>query len=222
MAMLNLYPRNLSKIKIKKKKYTIIYRYPHFSASQTSFRINSIITKHVQIQIKTFIQNVVSENNVPSGLPNSSLYVNYKVYYHKHGCYSVAFFSESFFRGAAHPSHFITPINYNVVLSKDIELEDLFKPTANYLQQLSIYSRFELIKQRKQKKQKNIQFDQQWFVAGTAPLKKNYIYWNYTDSSLIIHFPEYSIAAYVYGAFHVDIPFEKLNGFSFECIKGKD
>ncbi len=104
--------------------------------------------------------------------------------------------------GAAHPYHYAQTLNWDLEKGVEIQLFQLFKPDASYLQVISDYCKAELSK-------RDIAFDA--FQTGADPTKENYRNWNITPDGLVITFDEYQVAAYAAGAQTVVIPYSALS-----------
>jgi hypothetical protein len=101
--------------------------------------------------------------------------------------------------GAAHPNSYSRTLNYDLEHGNVLELADLFKPDAKYLEALSAYS----VKTLKAMERLD-------FPEGAEPKPENYQSWNITEQGLRINFDDYQVTPHAVGPQVVVIPFEKL------------
>jgi hypothetical protein len=103
--------------------------------------------------------------------------------------------------GAAHPFSYTITFTYDLASGREVTLESLFQPGADYLGMLSTYCAAELAG-------RDIGFDM--FSAGAAPTPENYRNWNITPDGLLISFDPYQVAAYAAGPQTVLVPYSVL------------
>lgn len=116
---------------------------------------------------------------------------------------SVRFNKESMQAGRAHPFHSHSVLNFDLIQGKELQLKNLFKNNAHFLETLS----------RLSVKQLNtaIQAQDQWMlIQGTKPTLKNYKNWNLEEDALLITFDEYQVAPYNYGPQEIEIPYSEI------------
>lgn len=187
--------------------YTLIINYPQIAGPQLTSaekNFNRLMKDRIDQAVENFKQTVRENEKypVPSEIKanGSSITIDYQVFSINKSFVSVRYGIDTFFSGAAHPTHTFRSLNYDLNLNKEFFLQNLFQPKSNYLQKIADYSS----KQLKPKLKNNA------FVEGFAPSPKNYQVWNITPKGLKITFNEYQVAAYVYGPQQAVIPFSNL------------
>ena len=127
--------------------------------------------------------------------------------------------SVSGFSGGAHGYENLISFNYNVKTNQEISLIDIFPNDIDYLKTLSTYSRKDLTDQFTSKiKNENMDDDGDFkmtmeninsmLLPGTEPKLANFSVFTISPDVLNIHFPQYQVAAYVYGSQLVKMPFK--------------
>lgn len=123
----------------------------------------------------------------------------------------------SAFSGGAHGYEIPLSFNYDVKNKKEINLSDVFPNDVNYLQNISTYSKNDLINQF-QNKTKRADYDndesynaslnslKNMIEIGTMPTLENFSVFTILPDTLNIHFSEYQVAPYVYGSQTVKMP----------------
>lgn len=107
---------------------------------------------------------------------------------------------EEGYTGGAHPFHAIFTFNYDVKNHKELSLTDFVT-----LQEASDTSRRDLLDQFTKKGDAGV--FKTFTRDGTDPTKpENFQNFTFLDKSIIIYFPEYQVAPYVYGEMSVSIP----------------
>jgi hypothetical protein len=156
----------------------------------------------VQQETNAFKKNLAEWTPVPD-MPGSSFIMTFSSLPYNNRFASIQFKEEYYMAGAAHPSHQIVSLVYDLEKGQDVTLEQLFLPNSNYLQVISDYCKTELGK-------RDIAFDAQ--QRGADPTKENYAIWNISADGLVITFNEYQVAAYAAGPQTVVIPYAALKG----------
>ena len=131
----------------------------------------------------------------------SSFTISYTAFSYDARFASIQLFEDVYMAGAAHPSHQIISLVYDLQQGQDVALSQLFLPNSNYLQVIADYCKAELLK-------RNIAFDDQ--QQGADPSPENYTVWNLSSDGLVITFNEYQVASYAAGPQTVVIPFAAL------------
>lgn len=140
----------------------------------------------------------------------SSLTVNYDLAtLNQNQMVSLRFSADSYYVGAAHPSHRYQVLNYDLINNKKVFLDDLFESNSSYLQQIAKIATDKL--QTKLNAASNDKVD--IFKEGLAPTAKNYEVFNLTPEGFRFTFNEYQVAAYVFGPQEIIIPYTDLNSF---------
>lgn len=111
------------------------------------------------------------------------------------------------FLGGAHGMPYFQTIAVDALDGRDLELQDMFKPNAPYLQTISKVAIAQL-----QKRASELDTTADWIARGAAPEAVNFqVFWPGEDG-LHILFPNYSVAPYSGGAPEVVIPYSALQG----------
>lgn len=185
-------------IKWDRPKYTLNIQYPQGLLPPN---LNTVVEKLIFTTKKAFIEGLADEADLPPNIPGKSgLTITYKIPYQLAPATSIQLDISTFNKGSAHPSNTVTLLNF--LADKQIQLKDLFKPKAKFLQKLSIYCRGKLMA--------NKNFEMKWLTEGTEPSEKNYSRWYFTANGLAIVFDTYQVAAYVYGPQVVEVPLEEF------------
>ena len=108
-------------------------------------------------------------------------------------------------RSMGHAGNQYVPLVINTLLSKEMELEDIFVPGTAWLEELVRIARADL-------SARNLATTDDWIEKGTAANPGNFSVFRVTDTALEIYFPEYQVAPYGVGLQRVTIPFESLKG----------
>ncbi len=191
--------------------YQIDYTYPQIegealSASAQAFNrlVTDMVTKNVQ-QFKNYVKaDMPHMQTLPDAVKQNTLTINYIANVIKPAnqiIISVRVSIEGFQAGRAHPYHTNQVLNYDLNTGKELELKNIFKPGAKYLNEFAKYATAELDKKLEDK----------WMLKdGTAPLAKNYQLWNLQNDGILITFAEYQVAPYAAGVQEVKIPYVDL------------
>lgn len=184
--------------------YTIKAQIPYLEGS-TDQRVqdfNTYLKQLVQNEIDGFKANTVANASTPPILGGSSFEMQYTLLGQRGDIWSIQFTVFFFADGAAHPGHYSISVNYDLANGREVRLDELFLPTANYLQTISDICKAEL-------STRDIGFD--GFSAGADPTPENYTRWNLSNEGfLVITFDEYQVAPYVAGPQTVTIPVSQL------------
>lgn len=192
------------------KKMIMKYVYPQLTTETADDYIDRFNTDVLAIikEITDEFQQKVKDNEstlklLPKSLSkeNNTLQVDYDSSSVESGdnyIMSVRFSVSGMIIGMAHPYHYYRVFNYNLDTGEQIELNQLFKPDADYLAVLSNYTRGELEKRLTEK---------DMVSEGTAPKPENFKVWNIKPNGLLITFNEYQVAPYVEGAQTVLVPY---------------
>jgi hypothetical protein len=191
--------------------YTINVVYPqiggnHLNKAAEDF--NQRVAQMIDNEVKLFKARVKKEvahmQTLPPDLQHNTLKIDYDFdVIQPLSLVSVRLSIENMQAGRAHPHHAHLVLNYDLVQNKELALNDLFKPKADFLQTLANYS--------SKKLHETVGEKDKWMIPeGTKPLAKNYKNWNIEADAILITFDEYQVAPYVYGAQEVEIPFAEL------------
>jgi hypothetical protein len=177
------------------QNYAIDINYPEIANAD---QFNAAVHQTVDPLVKNFKSEPIAARNEPTGFLNGT----YTATTLKTGIVSVLLTWNEYAAGAAHPGDFMASINYDTPTGRVLALSDLFRPGVNYLSRLSKISIASL--------------DRQEYAVpdtvrqGAGPLESNFKVFTLTDTSLVLHFPTYQVAAGAAGPQQVVIPLATL------------
>lgn len=163
-------------------------------------KFNKAAAEVVQKQIDEFRKMLLEMPKTPI-VSGSAFDLQYKLLSPPGNIMSLKFDIFQYADGAAHPFEYSATLNYDLEAGKEISLERLFLPRADYLGSIAGYCKTEL-------NQRDIGFDM--FADGAKPTAENYRSWNITADGLMITFDEYQVAAYAAGPQVVVVPYAAL------------
>lgn len=197
-------------------KYLITINYPQIkNPSNNSENQFNVITQNWTVaQINKFKATIKDwdTSNLPATLKNngSSLTIHYDLaILVPQKLLSIRFYADTYFVGAAHPSHIYKTLNYDLAHNKELNLADLFKPNSNYLTKISNIATEKITADLNSAADGKAEV----FKEGLMPVAKNYQLWNITPDGLKFTFNEYQVAAYVFGPQEVIIPYQDLKPY---------
>ncbi|HSM69973.1 MAG TPA: DUF3298 domain-containing protein [Anaerolineales bacterium] len=132
---------------------------------------------------------------------DSFLEVTYTLVSQYNDIWSLKFFYNFYYNGAAHPGDFSQTLNYDLGEGRELSLEDLFMPGSNYLETISNFCITELRKQP---------YSDSFTTEGADPRLENYRNWNITPDGLMITFDTYQVAPGAAGPQIILVPYEQL------------
>lgn len=164
---------------------------------------NADLKQITQNEVNIFKKNMQDVIVIPE-VPNSSFDFHYELISPAgNQIVSLKLTFEGFTSGQAHPYHYTITVNYDLEQAKDLTLDQLFTPGADYLQLISDYCKTQLAA-------RDIGF-QDVFTQGADPHPDNYKNWNISADGLVITFDEYQVAPYAAGPQTVVVPYSVLN-----------
>jgi hypothetical protein len=111
-------------------------------------------------------------------------------------------FEVMIYTGGAHPGTYHPVLNFDLNTSTHLELSDLFRPDAPYLESIADLCIAEL------NKRAEMLFPD--FEESASAQPENYRVWNLGPLGMLVTFEEYQVAAYAAGPQRVLIPFSSL------------
>ena len=191
-------------------RYEIKVNYPQLkgmSNEDAQVKINSYIEYFITQSIKDS-KNEMKDWQIPDELDfNSSFEFNYGVDNLNNDVFSIRIENFSYYAGAAHPSTYISSMNFNLTNGEYINFSELFRSDSDYLQYISDFCIFDL---KRSGRENEIEFDDEWLNTGAGPIEENFKSYNITEKGLIITFNDYQVGPYVIGQQEVLIPYEKI------------
>jgi len=196
----------------KQLNYEIMVQYPQVTGgANPNFEkfnqvVRALVTKKVA-EFKKDVQPKEGDEAPPEGSMGSDIGISYEVAMARDDLISVEFDVGSYYQGAAHPNTYTETLNYDLKNGKQINLSDLFKPGAKYLQTLAQYCIPDL---KKQSKAKDDMLPDDEIQSGAGPSAKNYRSWKITRKGLGINFDAYQVGPYAAGPQYVLVPYANL------------
>lgn len=212
LSITNIWAASVTVIPITQKKsdtkahYSIVVNSPKFIGVEHSLEANQAVQALMASLINKFNETRLTFGNKPIfELPldenSNRLEITYQTMSISPQFVSIRFAIYTNFYGAAHPFTDYKSFNYDFIDGKSVQLNDLFA-TQDYLEQFSRYSKKYLTTTLSKMAAASIEPD----ANGLKPIAKNYAVWNITPTGLLITFPAYQVAPYVFGAQKVLIP----------------
>ena len=196
----------------KQLNYEIDVQYPQITGgANPNFEkfnqvVRGLVTKKVA-EFKKDVQPKEGDEPPPEGSMGSNIGIGYEVAMARDDLISVEFDVGSYYQGAAHPNTYTETLNYDLKNGKPINLGDLFKPGAKYLQTLAQYCMADL---KKQSKAKDDMLPDDEIQNGAGPSAKNYRSWKITRKGLGVNFDAYQVGPYAAGPQYVLVPYANL------------
>ena len=113
--------------------------------------------------------------------------------------------TEFYYMGGAHPNSTTSFINFNLQTGEALELDDLFKP--GFEDALNKVGEKIFREKQKLKPGENLNEAGYWFDKNNFELNDNFLI---KKKGLLFVFNPYEVAAYVYGAIEVFIPYKEI------------
>ncbi|MCX6716090.1 MAG: DUF3298 domain-containing protein [Candidatus Taylorbacteria bacterium] len=118
--------------------------------------------------------------------------------------------------GGANENQELQTFNFDIVNKQILALDGLFASSTDYLSVISTEARKQLLE-----KSKTISGDNtptETLIDGTVPKTENFKNFTFTENSIQIYFPKYSVAAGAFGEQQIVIPFSSIEpGLSKLC-----
>lgn len=162
--------------------YGMHFKYPQIASAP---RFNARVLEVVRDATGKFRQ----EMRVVVAKPQYDGYLDgkCKVIVLKNGLVSVLLEWSEYFPGAAHPGRTSVSVNYDTRTGKLLKLSDLFRPDEDYVSQLSKLAMTDLIGREIA--------EPMVIEHGAGPVEANFQVFTLSDTSLILHFQTYQVAA---------------------------
>ena len=196
-AQIQILPRKFEEVH---RFYGMHFKYPQIAGAP---RFNARVREVVRDATGKFRQEmrVVVEKPQYDGYING----NYKAAVLKNGFVSVLLEWSEYFPGGAHPGGTSVSVNYDSKTGMVLKLSDLFRSDADYVSKLSKLAMADLIGREIAEP---IVIEQ-----GAGPAEANFQVFTLTDTSLILHFQTYQVAAGAAGPQDVEILLSGLEPF---------
>ncbi len=173
-------------------------------------KINAVYPKTEYIvlnqNIKRYISLLLEEfmNNQDSAVqPNFDYELNITYEKYQVGKYLSFAIKSEMSTGGAHPNHRIDTIIYDIEKQEIVNIESLMQENKMLLVFLSEESRKKLEQLGNFKQD---EFEEKWFLKGTAPTIANFKNIAFTKEGIVVYFPRYQIAPYYKGEYKILLP----------------
>lgn len=166
-------------------------------------RANFVIEDHLKKMIEDFKETVRGIK-----IDGATKHVFYGEYYFNHldpDFFSLKFNISEYISGAAHPTNYVSILNYNLKEDKEINFKDIFKNDADYLTAVSTISVAKLL-QKSQDDPSSVD----WIKKGAAPEGENYANFGLNKRGIVIYFNPYQVGPYAAGIQEIEIPYADL------------
>ncbi|MCP9496232.1 MAG: DUF3298 and DUF4163 domain-containing protein [Pyrinomonadaceae bacterium MAG19_C2-C3] len=211
--------------------YELKLTYPQIANPKTlqERKFNSHMQEMMKSNAKGFNKFCAKNMKYPNGTERKgdfSLSTTYKVLYASKELLSINITQESF-TGYLNSDWSTMPITYDLKRGSELELADLFKPKAKFLDVISSYCLNEL--KRRNPGCGGIDGTGSWngvvgnpeILEGTLPKAENYSGWNLARSGIQITFGEYQIGPGCLGLITVVVPYDHLREILREAVRFK-
>lgn len=226
----------------QKNKFSLKMKieYPQLKNPKTpqENKFNQYLKNQVDEQISDFINFLTNKEKDAKSIVKGGYELNLN--------YTINYFSDDFasivmnwngFSGYLNYDYFPSTINYDLKKGEAVEQKDIFEPSMNYLEELSILSRKILngtclscpcrngisageplpeemiVKETKTENSNttaNTSFTSGWYERGTEPKEENFKNWSITSEGVKITFGEYQVGPGCIGVIDIVIPFADL------------
>jgi len=178
-------------------QYTVKTNYPQITGgtlTPAAINFNQVMADMVKQETDRFTkfvkEDAVHMKTLPKEMQHNTLNIDYDIDVinsSKQPIISVRLSVEGMQGGRAHPYHTYRILNFSLSQNKVLSLNDIFKPSARYLNVFAKYTSDSLNKTL---------HDKFMIANGTAPDAKNYQTWNIEPDGILITFDEYQVAPY--------------------------
>jgi hypothetical protein len=191
-----------------KPKYAIEIDYPEVQGLEGSKgeEINLSLKGFILNRIHRFKGSATTFSLRDAGGYSSDLTIDYDVPLLTGQLLSLRFSIYEYYAGAAHGMTYTRTFNYELGSPLLIDVCDLFKTHANYLEIVSAYC----LQALRAQSIANGDEPDNLFLDGTSPRWENFRAFNITDRSLIITFEPYQVDCYAAGTKHIEIPYTAI------------
>jgi len=189
-------------IEDKKDNYSIMANYPVCDLTDQTKKeiLNNDLVKAINDEISNFKDTLDLVTAPLSNEPNT-FEADYKIATASQSVLSLYFIISTYYNGAAHPNQYYLAYNYDLNKMAKIQLADLFKSNAKYLDKLSEDCKSEFSKK----------FKDVWFTEGCDPKAENFNNFVILPDSLKILIDPYQVAPYVEGPQELNLKYSELS-----------
>lgn len=199
----------------QKKRYTLAAEYPQIEGSTDANveKLNQEVSGFVTKEVNQWRGEAgVEPDEEVSGADETmgdDLTIRYDVRLATNELVSIEFWVSTYEHGAAHPLTYSKVINFDLKNGHSLELSDLFRPDANYLDTIASHSINDLKRQNREAGEGAMLSDED-INEGASAKADNYRSWNITPKGLMITFDAYQVGPYAAGPQWAVIPYAAL------------
>ena len=199
----------------KQKRYTLAAEYPQIEGSSDANveKFNSEVSGFVTKEVNEWRgeAGVEPDEEVPGEdqTMGDDLTIRYDSRLATNELVSIEFWVSTYEHGAAHPMTYSKPVNFDLKTGRSLELSDLFRPGADYLDTVAAYSINDLKRQSKEAGEEAMLSDDD-IEEGASAKADNYRSWNLTPKGLMITFDAYQVGPYAAGPQFAVVPYAAL------------
>lgn len=110
----------------------------------------------------------------------------------------------------AHPNTNFRTFTFDTQTGAQLALADLFLPSSQYLERLSIRARNELARSIHERT-RGTEINERMLSDGTQPIPDNFQWFRIDGTSLVLIFPPYQVGPYALGTLEASIPLAQLS-----------
>lgn len=205
------------------KSYSLDAEYPQLisdnsaSHAEINLCIAGFVTRLIQRFRADAIRSAAEKEEMKKtafrATASDSLSVSHKIWLFNADLLSIEFVAWSYGAGAAHPNRNTYTLNFQLNPPVQVELEDMFDPSADYLKLLSQYCVADLHKQQpqhfadpQQRAEWLSKTQDDWILSGAGPKRSNYERVVFVRGGMRFFFDEYKVGSYAEGRYEVFIP----------------
>jgi hypothetical protein len=189
--------------------------------SETNLCITAFVTRHLQrfraIAISRSAEKDAMKKTGRGASAWDSLAISHSISIFTPRILSLEFQLASYAADAMHPNSNTHTLNFQLHPSMELNIGDIFKPSADFLELLSRYCINDLIKQQPARwydpaiRAKQLQEKpDDWILTGAGPDPRNFENFSIRKNGLVIHFDPYQVGSYAEGKYEVFIPSYEL------------
>lgn len=197
--------------------YEIVARYPDHvplnGGAQAMAKAQLTLEQGVQEQIQSFkadLAQMLTPEEVKR-LRDTSRKYSFDMEYKDYGSQNYVSYLYTVYvdTGGAHPNGYFKTFVFNDNTGELVTLHDLFDPSSNWLEELSLLVSNDVVKQMKERTGE-ADVTGSIFAEGLAPKEENFANFIVDNDTLVIELPPYQVAAYAAGSFEVRIPLKDV------------
>lgn len=188
-----------AEIKKESPDYTVNVNYPVLTMpdANKAMNINKRIKELADNQANAFIKDITPRE---ADQVASFMESDYRFYLISENFISLNLNFSTYYSGAAHPMTYSVPFNYEVDRDKELFLDEIFKPSADYLKYIADYCQLDLADK----------LGADLFNEGLSQDKVNFSLFVLNPESIIFLFDPYQVASYAAGPQQTEVFYYQL------------